>query len=131
MEHLKEGLTLEQLYFPEIKKEMVEDYAKVSGDYNPIHLDQEAAQKMGFHSPIIHGMLSMGLAAQIAEPILNEGYWVKQYETTFRSPVFTGEALTIHGTITKIEKELLTIEIIAKSSSNDKILTGKIILNKL
>ncbi|MDR7073410.1 MaoC family dehydratase [Fictibacillus barbaricus] len=131
MELLKAGSALEPLHFSEIKKEMVEDYAKVSGDYNPIHLDQIAAQKVGFQSPIIHGMLSMGLAAQIVEPLLRVGYWVKQYETTFRAPVFTGEALTIHGTIANVENDLLTIDIIAKSSSNDRILTGNIILKKL
>jgi acyl dehydratase len=130
MKDLKVGSALEPLRFGEITKKMVEDYAEASGDYNPIHLDQLSAQEYGFHTPIIHGMLSMSLAAEIVDPLLKEGYWVKRYETTFRAPVFTGESLTIDGMITEIDDDHMKIDLIAKSTSNDKVFTGNIILKK-
>ena len=43
-----------------ITQQDIENYAEVSGDYNPIHLDEEIAKNHGFSGTIAHGILTMG-----------------------------------------------------------------------
>ncbi|CAN0428658.1 unnamed protein product, partial [Scytosiphon promiscuus] len=37
----------------------------LSGDYNAIHVDPDAAQKAGLDTPIIHGLCSLGMCARV------------------------------------------------------------------
>src|SRR5258708_39652776 len=47
-------------------KAQIAAYAEASGDHNPIHLDDDFAQKVGLPGVIAHGMLQMGLMATVA-----------------------------------------------------------------
>jgi 3-hydroxybutyryl-CoA dehydratase len=125
---IKAGDTLEPLHI-EVTEQMVTTYGEVSGDFNPIHFEDNAAKEKGFSSKIIHGMLSMAIASNIVEPYLQEGYWVKSYEMKFRAPVFVGETLTIEGTIASIEKESVTINIGVSSPTYPQVAKSKILLH--
>ena len=48
-----------------ISERMVQDYAEVSGDYNPIHLDEDYAKKTEFKNKIVHGMLLISNITEI------------------------------------------------------------------
>ena len=49
---------------PPITQEQLRRYADASGDYNPIHLDEQAAHNVGLDGVIAHGMLSMAFLGQ-------------------------------------------------------------------
>ena len=55
---------------PELKvtpdKYLPHRYAGASGDFNPIHIDDEFAKAVGLPRNILHGLYSMGLVASIA-----------------------------------------------------------------
>ncbi len=60
-------------------------YAKVSGDYNPIHLYPWTARPLGFPRPIVHGMWSLArCVAEIEEDLAPAGWTVS---VAFRKPV--------------------------------------------
>ena len=46
----------------ELDRAMLSNYAKASGDLNPIHLDEAFAKSVGLPNVIAHGMLTMALA---------------------------------------------------------------------
>ena len=48
-----------------ISEKMVQDYAEVSGDFNPIHLDEDYAKKTEFKNKIVHGMLLISNITEI------------------------------------------------------------------
>ena len=48
-----------------ITDEMVIEFARITGDDNPIHLDEEAASKSMFGRRIAHGMLVMGVVSSV------------------------------------------------------------------
>lgn len=48
------------------RREEIARYAEASGDRNPIHLDDSFARKVGLPGVIAHGMLQMGLLANLA-----------------------------------------------------------------
>ncbi|WP_285199444.1 MaoC family dehydratase, partial [Klebsiella pneumoniae] len=61
-------------------------YAKVSNDYNPIHLYAQTAKMFGFKQAIAHGMWSAAKTLSILEASL--GKPAKAYSLSFKQPVF-------------------------------------------
>ena len=61
-------------------------YARVSGDFNPIHLTARTAQMFGFKQAVAHGMWSMGRCLASASPQLPKGKM--QIDTQFKLPVY-------------------------------------------
>jgi 3-hydroxybutyryl-CoA dehydratase len=88
-----------------ITEEEVEQYAVVSGDDNPIHLDIEAAKQQGFSNKIVHGMLTAAkVLSTISNEILTPQEWVCQHEFTFTSPVYLRDQITL--TIKQMEHKI-------------------------
>lgn len=71
-------------------------YAEASGDYNPIHVDEEIAKMAGLPRTINHGMCTMAIATKGAVNGLADGdpTRIKKVSVRFSKPVFPGEELT-------------------------------------
>lgn len=78
-------------------------YAQVSGDNNPIHLDEEAAHAVGLPSVIAHGMFTFGAAMTLVSDWAGT-HRVIACQTRFTNPVVVpaGECVTVavSGTVT-------------------------------
>ena len=89
-----------------VTDEVIRKFADVSGDYNPIHLDEEFAKTTRFGKRIAHGMLS---AAFISAVMGNEyrGKTVIYLSQTmkFTAPVFIGDTVTTTSTVTNIRED--------------------------
>lgn len=71
-------------------------YARVSGDWNPIHLARWTARLMGLREPIIHGMHSVGKAAAQLEQVTGQrGQRVTAISVRFRAPVPLGASVVL------------------------------------
>jgi hypothetical protein len=68
-------------------------YARVSGDWNPIHLARWTARLMGLRAPIIHGMHTVGKAAARLEEV--SGRRVTAISVRFRAPVPLGASVVL------------------------------------
>ncbi|MBT1062915.1 hypothetical protein KJY73_04975 [Bowmanella sp. Y26] len=68
-------------------------YAKVSGDYNPIHLYPWSARFFGFKSQIIHGMWSKARCITALAPVLGGAF---ELGVSFRKPVFLPCDVSFH-----------------------------------
>jgi acyl dehydratase len=68
---------------------------RLSGDYNPIHADPEAAAKAGFERPILHGLCTLGIATRAVLTCLADGVpdRLKSLSVRFSRPVFPGETI--------------------------------------
>jgi len=83
----------------EISKTITEtditDFAKVTGDFNPVHLDQAYAEKTIFKGRIAHGLLSVGLLSNVLGNILpGHGTIYLSQEVKFLAPVRIGDTIT-------------------------------------
>ena len=82
-------------------------YAEASGDFNPIHLDEEFARTTRFGGTIAHGMM---IAAMLSELMAAEftGAWTNtgQLKIRFRSPVRPGDTVTAHGEVSRVRGEV-------------------------
>jgi 3-hydroxybutyryl-CoA dehydratase len=73
----------------------IENFARATGDFNPIHLDQAYAEKTIFKERIAHGLLSVGLLSSILGNILpGHGTIYLSQEVRFLAPVRIGDTIT-------------------------------------
>ena len=73
----------------------INDFAKVTGDFNPVHLDQAYAENTFFKGRIAHGLLSVGLLSSILGNILpGHGTIYLSHEIKFLAPVRIGDTIT-------------------------------------
>ncbi len=70
---------------------------RLSGDYNPLHIDPAAAQFGGFQTPILHGLCTFGHCAQLllGELCGGDPARFKSLRLRFSSPVYPGETLRV------------------------------------
>jgi acyl dehydratase len=71
---------------------------RLSGDYNPLHVDPQVARSVGFDGPILHGLCTYGLAGRAAVKTVcgGEPHRLKRLDVRFSSPVYPGETIEFH-----------------------------------
>lgn len=79
-------------------------FAEVSGDNNPVHLDEAFAAQTPFKTRIAHGMLSAAyISAVIGTQLPGPGTIYMQQALRFKRPVKIGDEVTTVATITEID----------------------------
>lgn len=114
----------------QVTDKMVQQFAEMSGDYNPIHLDDAFAQKTRFGRRIAHGMIVGALISRaLTEKIGQGGVYLAQ-NLKFVHPVFIDDTVTIELTITGLRKEkgIATVETTAKKQTGETVVKGDAII---
>jgi acyl dehydratase len=97
------GDELETQILPPVTRLQLIKYAGASGDFNPIHTVDEAAEEAGLPGVIAHGMLTLASVGLLFSPYLEHGY-VKTLRARFSGMVFVGDELAIGGRVTGSEE---------------------------
>src|SRR5262249_8095137 len=73
------------------------NFAGLSGDYNPIHMDHEFAKRSHFQQPIAHGLLVQSIASGLSThlPLMRTVALLSVREWHFRGPVFIGDTIRV------------------------------------
>lgn len=111
-----------------VTDELIRAFAEVSGDYNPIHLDEEFASKTRFGKRIAHGMLSGAFISAVLGNEFKDMKIVYLSQTMrFTAPVFIGDIVTTTATITNIreDKNIITCETICTNQNGETLVTGE------
>jgi acyl dehydratase len=68
---------------------------RLSGDYNPLHVDSAVARTAGFERPILHGLCTYGVVCRAALKLLcgNDPARLRVFNARFASPVYPGETI--------------------------------------
>jgi acyl dehydratase len=74
-------------------------YAGASGDFNPIHVDDDVAQAVGLPGRIMHGLWTMAQVARAAQRAGDGPLALRRLQVKFRGPALPGEELTVTGTV--------------------------------
>ncbi len=103
-----------------VTRDMVMKFAEVTGDFNPIHVDEEYAKNTKFGRCIAHGILIAGFFSRALVDTWGVGIYLGQ-EMKFTNPVYIGDTVLITVTLTGMrpEKRIGTVETIAKRKSNN------------
>ena len=83
----------------------IEAFAAVSGDVNPVHLDEEFAATTSFGERIAHGMLAASfISALMGTKLPGPGVIYLTQSLKFRRPVKIGDEVTTRVTITALDE---------------------------
>ncbi len=126
---------LTPLVKPPITQEQLRRYAEASGDYNPIHLDEQAAQQVGLDGVIAHGMLSMAFLGQFVnqQSAIIPGARIEHLKVRFHDMVRLGDTLTCHGkvksrTMHEDLSQSIDIECWVQNQKGNKVTTGEAVV---
>jgi len=106
----------------------IQAFADVTGDHNPIHLDDEFAKSTRFGRRIAHGMLTASLISSVlANKLPGEGSVYLGQSLQFVAPVFPGDEVTARVTIKQIrdDKPILKLETICVNQHDETVIRGE------
>ena len=111
--------------------EDVRSFAAISGDKNPVHLDDEYAAKTQFKKRIAHGMLTAGLiSAILGTQLPGEGSIYLGQTLNFKAPVYLDDTITATVTVIKMHerKPIVTLETVCTNQDGVVVLEGEAVL---
>ena len=105
-------------------------YAGSSGDYNPVHTDNEFVTKVaGYPGVFAHGMLTMGATGKLLTDTVGDGRLTK-YGVRFVKQVWPGDTLTATATVTAIRQEdgqhLVDLDVVTTNQNGEAVVTGSV-----
>ena len=110
---------------------VVRAFAELSGDYNPIHLDEEFARTTRFGKRIAHGMISAALISAVLGYEFKERRVVYLSQTLkFVAPVFLDDTVTATAIVTNIreDKPIVTLETICAKQTGETVVKGEAVV---
>lgn len=114
-------------------QEMVNDFARTSGDTNPVHLDAEYAATTIFKRPIMHGMIGAGAISSIIGTKMLGSIYMSQ-NLSFRRPMYVDNTYVAVVTVKEVNTEkhsaILTTNILDKETGKECLVGEAMILNK-
>lgn len=129
---LKEGQQLESLTKPAVTKDQLVKYAEASGDFNPLHTDDEFAKNLGLDGVIAHGMLVMGFLGQYVMELAGNNAELFQFRMRFGKMTKPGDQITCSSIVEKIYEEdgeqYIDLELKAEKSPDEVVGSGKAML---
>ena len=111
-----------------VTDELIRAFADVSGDYNPIHLDEDFAKSTRFGRRIAHGMLSGAFVSAVLGNEFKEQKIVYLSQTMrFVAPVFLDDTITTTGVVKAIreEKGIVTLETVCRNQDGNITMNGE------
>src|ERR1044072_729727 len=111
-----------------IEQSDIQAFADVTGDHNPVHVDEAFAQTTRFGRRIAHGMLTASLISSVlANKLPGEGSVYLSQTLQFVAPVFPGDEITARVTVKEIRenKPILKLETICINQRDEIVIRGE------
>jgi 3-hydroxybutyryl-CoA dehydratase len=106
-------------------------FAELSGDNNPLHLDDEYAATTRFGRRIAHGMLAASLMSTVLGTKLpGTGTVYLSQNSQFVAPVYPGDTVTARVTVRNIreDKPIVTLETTCENQSGEVLIKGEAVV---
>ena len=114
-----------------ISDEMVRSFAEITGDTNPVHLDDAYAATTRFGRRIAHGMIAAGLiSATLANDLPGPGTLYLGQTLQFRDPVYLGDRITVSIEVLKVraDKPIVTLATVCTNQDGEIVLEGEAVV---
>ena len=112
----------------------VVNYAGITGDFNPVHIDAEFAKESMFKERIVHGMLTAGFISTVVGTQLpgpNAIYLAQ--ELSFKAPVKIGDTVTAEATVMekRDEKRIIKLSTTVTNQRGEIVVAGSAVMKKV
>lgn len=106
-------------------------FAGLTGDFNPLHMDEAYARQTRFGRRIVHGMLTAGLISTVLGTRLpGPGAVYLSQTLKFLAPVYLGDTVTatVEVTAWRPDKRIVTLSTTCTNQDGKEVLAGKAVL---
>ena len=93
-------------------------YAGASGDFNPIHIDEEFAQKVGLPGRILHGLWTMAQVARAQTEAAGGPERLKRLSVQFRGMGVPEQEITVTSTVREVRDGIAVVDTQAEQAGN-------------
>jgi len=93
-------------------------YAGASGDFNPIHIDEEFARAVGLPGRILHGLWTMAQVARAQTEAAGGPEHLKRLSVQFRGMGMPEQEVVVSGTVRDASDGAIVIETVAEQAGN-------------
>jgi 3-hydroxybutyryl-CoA dehydratase len=114
-----------------ITDEMIRLFADLTGDANPVHLDDAYAAGTRFGRRIAHGMIAAGLiSATLANDLPGPGTVYLSQTLQFKAPVYPGDSITTTVEVKSVrpDKPIVTLATVCKNQNDIVVLEGEAVV---
>lgn len=128
LEDFELGYTVENRHV--ITDDIVHSFCALTGDYSPLHVDDEFAKASRFGRRLVHGMLTSAYITEIIGMKLpgRNGIYMNQ-SLAFRKPVYIGDEVTIRAEIMGIDQEKSRIRLATTClARNETVVDGEALI---
>src|SRR5947209_19840588 len=117
MAELEQGASI-----PELKvtpdKYLTNRYAGASGDFNPMHIDEDFAKAVGLPGRILHGLWMMAQVARAQTQAAGGPEHLKRLKVQFRGMGLPEQEITVTGTVREVSDGRAIIDTVAEQGGN-------------
>ena len=111
-----------------ITEPMLSDFAKLSGDYNPLHMNEEYASSTSFKKRVCNGMFLATFFSRLVGMYLpgKHALYFSQ-SLNFINPCFVGDKITIEGKVVdkSVATKIITLKTTITNESSERIIDGE------
>ena len=93
-------------------------YAGASGDFNPIHIDEEFARAVGLPGRILHGLWTMAQVARAQTEAAGAPERLKRLKVQFRGMGLPEQEVVVSGTVREVADGRAIVDTVAEQSGN-------------
>ena len=93
-------------------------YAGASGDYNPIHIDEEFAKQVGLPGRILHGLWSMAQVARAQTEAAGGPHALKRLSVQFRGMGLPEQEIKVTSTVREVNDGVAVVDTVAEQGGN-------------
>lgn len=114
-----------------ITDDMIRAFAVLTGDSNPVHLDDAYAATTRFGRRIAHGMIAAGLiSAALANDLPGPGTVYLSQSLQFKAPVYPGDTITTTVEVKSVrpDKPIATLVTVCKNQEDVVVLEGEAVV---
>jgi len=105
-------------------KEEIQEFGRITRDYNPVHFEERWWKQKGFSGPIMHGLL---VGSMLCEP---GGQWAclaTGMSFRFKNPVYPGDTVTLEMTILDLDEKMhARAKCVLTNQHGETVLTGEL-----
>ncbi len=117
----------------QITDDVVREFALLSGDTQPLHLDDDYASQTRFGKRIAHGVLLVGMVSAVLGVEMASDAGTNIFlglEVNFIAPVFIGDEVSTVCEVTDVreDKPIVTLSVACSNGRGDEVMTGKAVV---
>jgi acyl dehydratase len=120
---VREGDALRELKVTPDRYQTVR-YAGASGDFNPIHIDEEFARSVGLPGRILHGLWTMAQVARALTEAAGDPLALRRLEVSFRGMALPEAEITVTSAVTEVRVDGTALVTAHAEQGGKKIIRG-------